>query len=59
MTSEFASILARKESFMAAIDLFVQAEALKTNDSQCKLLCHRELVRAYRQMREISGMKQI
>ena len=51
--------LAAKERVMEAIRLYNLAEMLETNDNECKLLCQRELVKAYQHMGTVAGSKQL
>ena len=44
---------------MEAIRLYSEADALETNDIQCKLDCQRELLKAYHLMGKNAGLKQL
>ena len=39
-----------KDTLAEAINIYLMALGLPTNDSQCNLMCHRELYKAYQKM---------
>ena len=41
------------------MDLYTDALNLPTNNGECKLLCHRELIKAYSQQEKLSQLKQL
>ena len=44
---------------MEAVDLYNEALNLPTNNGECRLLCHRELIKAYSRQEKLSQMKQL
>lgn len=42
-----------------AVALYLEAIVLPTNNGECKLLCHRELIKAYGKQEKLSQMKQL
>lgn len=41
------------------MDLYTDALNLPTNNGECKLLCHRELIKAHSQQEKLSQLKQL
>lgn len=48
-----------RAAVQVAIDLYLEALGLPTNNGECRLLCHRELIKAYEKQERLSTMKQI
>ena len=48
-----------KSAIQEAIDLYQEALELPTNNGECRLLCHRELIKAYGKQEKLSTLKQL
>ena len=48
-----------RSAIQEAVELYQEAIDLPTNNGECKLLCHRELINAYSKQEKLSQLKQL